>query len=93
MSSHIIFISDSEGFNNVKIVVSGGFNAEKIADFEKQNTPVDIYGVGSSLLKVNINFTGDNVLLDGEKQAKAGRKYRPNPRLECVLYDDNEVKL
>lgn len=83
---------DKEGFTDVKIVVSGGFNAEKIADFEKQNTPVDIYGVGSSLLKVNINFTGDNVLLDGKEQAKAGRKYRPNPRLERVLYNDNEVK-
>lgn len=83
---------DNEGFHNVKIVVSGGFNAEKISDFEKQNTPVDIYGVGSSLLKVNISFTGDNVLLDGKEQAKAGRKYRPNPRLERVLYDDNLVK-
>lgn len=83
---------DKEGFQNVKIVVSGGFNAEKITNFEKENTPVDIYGVGSSLLKVNISFTGDNVLVDGEEQAKAGRKYRPNPRLERVLYDDNAVK-
>ncbi|MHC5226040.1 nicotinate phosphoribosyltransferase [Ignatzschineria sp. LJL83] len=83
---------DKEGFQNVKIVVSGGFNAEKITYFEKENTPVDIYGVGSSLLKVNISFTGDNVLVDGEEQAKAGRKYRPNPRLERVLYDDNSVK-
>ncbi|GGZ76667.1 nicotinate phosphoribosyltransferase [Ignatzschineria indica] len=83
---------DREGFNNVKIVVSGGFNAEKIAEFEKQNTPVDIYGVGSSLLKVNISFTGDNVLLDGQEQAKAGRRYRPNPRLERVLYGDNEIR-
>lgn len=83
---------DREGFHNVKIVVSGGFNAEKIAHFEKQNTPVDLYGVGSSLLKVNISFTGDNVLLDGKMQAKAGRKYRPNPRLEQVFYNENEVK-
>ncbi len=83
---------DNEGFQSVKIVVSGGFTAEKIAAFEKQNTPVDFYGVGSSLLKVNISFTGDNVLLDGEPEAKAGRKYRPNPRLEPVLYDDNIVK-
>ena len=83
---------DREVFNNVNIVVSGGFNAEKIAEFEKQNTPVDIYGVGSSLLKVNISFTGDNVLLDGQEQAKAGRRYRPNPRLERVLYGDNEIR-
>ncbi len=83
---------DKEGFHNVKIVVSGGFNAEKIKAFEAANTPVDFYGVGSSLLKVNISFTGDNVLLNGKEEAKAGRKYRPNPRLERVNYHDNEVK-
>lgn len=75
---------DKEGFQHVKIVVTGGFNEERILEFEKQNVPVDIYGVGSSLLKLNIGFTGDNVLLNGEPEAKAGRKYRPNPRLEKV---------
>ncbi|PWA09478.1 nicotinate phosphoribosyltransferase [Pueribacillus theae] len=75
---------DAEGFNHVKIVASGGFNEERILEFEKKNVPVDMYGVGSSLLKINIGFTGDNVLLNGEPQAKAGRKYRPNPRLEKV---------
>lgn len=77
---------DAEGYTNVKIVVSGGFNPKKIEEFEAQNTPVDVYGVGSSLLKVNVSFTGDNVLLDGEPQAKAGRILRPNPRLEVVEY-------
>ncbi|MCH1625347.1 nicotinate phosphoribosyltransferase [Fredinandcohnia quinoae] len=75
---------DNEGYNHVKIVVTGGFNEERISEFEKQNVPVDLYGVGSSLLKINIGFTGDNVLLNGEPEAKAGRKYRPNPRLEKV---------
>ncbi|PLR98178.1 nicotinate phosphoribosyltransferase [Bacillus sp. T33-2] len=75
---------DAEGFSHVKIVVSGGFNENRILDFEKHNVPVDMYGVGGSLLKINIGFTGDNVLLDGEHQAKAGRKFRPNPRLEKV---------
>lgn len=83
---------DKEGFYDVKIVVSGGFNAEKIKAFEAANTPVDFYGVGSSLLKVNISFTGDNVLLNGKEEAKAGRRYRPNPRLERVYYRDNEIK-
>ncbi len=52
--------------------------------------PVDIYGVGSSLLKMNIGFTGDNVELNGKPEAKAGRKYRPNPRLERVQLETRE---
>jgi nicotinate phosphoribosyltransferase len=75
---------DREGFHHVKIVVSGGFNEERIIEFEKQGVPVDMYGVGRSLLKIHIGFTGDNVLLNGKHQAKAGRRYRPNPRLERV---------
>ncbi|KAB2338869.1 nicotinate phosphoribosyltransferase [Cytobacillus depressus] len=75
---------DDEGFQHVKIVVSGGFNESRILEFEKQGVPVDMYGVGSSLLKINIGFTGDNVLINGKHAAKAGRRYRPNPRLELV---------
>jgi len=75
---------NDEGFHHVKIMVTGGFNVERISEFEKRGVPVDLYGVGSSLLKVNIGFTGDNVLLNGKPQAKAGRRYRPNPRLERV---------
>jgi nicotinate phosphoribosyltransferase len=75
---------DMEGFNHVKIVVSGGFSEQRIKEFEEQNVPVDLYGVGGSLLKIHIGFTGDNVMLNGEPQAKAGRKYRFNERLEKV---------
>ena len=39
--------------HNVKIVVSGGFNPEKIKRFEKLDVPVDIYAVGSSLFNNN----------------------------------------
>lgn len=77
---------DNEGFDFVKIMASGGFDEKRILEFEKQNVPVDMYGVGRSLLKVNISFTGDNVLLNGVHSAKEGRKYRPNPRLEKVEY-------
>lgn len=45
-----------------------------------------MYGVGSNLLKIHIGFTGDDVLLNGEPEAKAGRKYKPNPRLEKVEF-------
>ncbi len=75
---------DEEGFTHVKIVVSGGFNESRIQEFEEYGVPVDTYGVGSSLLKINIGFTGDNVLINGKHAAKAGRRYRPNPRLEKV---------
>ncbi|WP_207896730.1 nicotinate phosphoribosyltransferase [Cricetibacter osteomyelitidis] len=75
---------DAAGFPKVKIIVSGGFDAEKIRRFRQCNAPVDSYGVGSSLLKVNIGFTGDCVKLNGVEQAKQGRKYSPNPRLSAV---------
>lgn len=81
---------DKEGFQHVKIVVSGGFTEERILEFEKSNVPVDMYGVGSSLLKIHIGFTGDNVLLNGKPEAKAGRRFRPNPRLEKVEYIKEE---
>ena len=46
--------------------------------------PVDSYGVGSTLIRGENDFTADVVLLDGEPCAKVGRWYRPNPRLEAV---------
>ena len=76
---------DAEGFGEVKIVVSGGLDVEKIRSFTEQDVPVDSYGVGSSLFKENYDFTADVVLLEGAPVAKAGRAYRPNPRLERVL--------
>jgi len=75
---------DAEGFRDVKIVVSGGFTADKIRDFHRQEVPVDAYGVGSSLFQGRFDFTADVVLLDGKPCAKVGREYRPNPRLERV---------
>jgi nicotinate phosphoribosyltransferase len=75
---------DADGYERVKIVVSGGFTAEKIADFEAKGVPVDAYGIGSSLLRGANDFTADVVLTDGRASAKAGRGYRPNDRLELV---------
>jgi nicotinate phosphoribosyltransferase len=75
---------DSDGFERVKIVVSGGFTAEKIREFEHRQVPVDSYGVGSSLIRGSNDFTADVVLTDGRPAAKVGRRFRPNPRLELV---------
>ncbi len=72
---------DNAGFSHVRIIVSGGFDAEKIKQFEAQQVPVDAYGVGNALTSGNRSFTADIVLLDGKPAAKAGRTYLPNPRL------------
>jgi nicotinate phosphoribosyltransferase len=75
---------DENGFERVKIVVSGGFDVHRIRDFEEKSVPVDSYGVGSSLIRGDNDFTADIVLTDGLPSAKAGRNYRPSPRLERV---------
>jgi nicotinate phosphoribosyltransferase len=75
---------DGAGFEQVKIVVSGGFTLEKIHAFEQAGVPVDAYGVGSSLIRGANDFTADIVMADGKPAAKAGRRLRVNPRLELV---------
>jgi nicotinate phosphoribosyltransferase len=75
---------DENGFERVRIVVSGGFDVERIREFEAGGVPVDSYGVGSSLIRGANDFTADIVLADGLPAAKVGRSYRPNPRLELV---------
>jgi nicotinate phosphoribosyltransferase len=75
---------DRDGFEEVRIVVSGGFTAERISAFESTGVPVDAYGLGSSLIRGSNDFTSDIVLSDGRPAAKVGRHIRPNPRLELV---------
>ena len=77
---------------NVKIVVSGGFNPDKMRKFERLGVPADIYAVGSWLFNNNAgtvtDFTGDvvRVKVHGEwiDMAKVGRKSLDNPDLERV---------
>jgi nicotinate phosphoribosyltransferase len=75
---------DAAGHPQVRIVASGGFTAERIREFESQGVPVDAYGVGSSLIRGDNDFTADIVRVDGRPCAKFGRHYSPNPRLERV---------
>lgn len=78
---------------DVKIVVTGGFNAKKIRAFEEQGVPADIYGVGSTFLEnseeTNNDFTADIVRVklqeDWYNLAKVGRCVSENPCLEKVL--------
>lgn len=75
---------DAAGHAAVRIVASGGFDAERIRRFEAAGVPVDAYGVGSSLIRGSNDFTGDVVRVDGRPCAKVGRAESPNPRLERV---------
>ncbi|MGI8549332.1 MAG: quinolinate phosphoribosyl transferase [Dehalococcoidia bacterium] len=72
---------DREGFPEVKIVASGGFNPEKITRFQRLGVPVDMFGVGSALFAGAAgayDYTADVV----RPVAKVGRQYRANKRLE-----------
>jgi len=75
---------DRAGFDDVRIVVSGGFTAAKIRAFEEASVPVDSYGVGSALIRGENDFTGDIVLVDGRPRGKRGRELNANPALERV---------
>jgi nicotinate phosphoribosyltransferase len=77
---------------SVKIVVSGGFNRDRIQEYEQAGVPVDVYAVGSSTLRndpqTNTDFTMDVVRLwiDGQwvDMAKVGRQPCDNKDLQPV---------
>lgn len=75
---------DAAGHVHVKIIVSGGFDAAKIAHFEAEEVPADIYGVGSSLVMGNHEFTADVVMVEGEPCSKKGRSFQDNHRLDEI---------
>jgi len=83
---------DKEGFQHVKIIVSGGFDRQKIEAFENLGVPVDAYGVGSAFMRGQYDFTADVVRVEGQPMAKVGRSYNPNPRLQKVVFPDNGRK-
>ena len=78
---------DQEGYDHVRITVSGGLNPERIAYFKEQVAPVDSFAVGSYISGATpIDFTGDIKEIDGTPIAKRGRipGLTPSPRLEPV---------
>jgi nicotinate phosphoribosyltransferase len=75
---------DQAGHPHVRIVVSGGFTAERIREFEGTGVPVDAYGVGSSLIRGSNDYTADVVMVDGRPCSKVGRSLHPNARLDRV---------
>ena len=76
---------DAAGHKHVRIIVSGGFDAAKIARFEAESVPADIYGVGSSLVIGNHDFTADVVMVGGKPCSKKGRSFNDNPQLNEVV--------
>ena len=76
----------------VQIVVSGGFNRDRVARFERLGVPVDSYGIGSTFLRndknSNVDFTLDIVRVKvGDRwvdMPKVGRRPGVNPDLERV---------
>jgi nicotinate phosphoribosyltransferase len=75
---------DAEGYGDVKIIVSGGFDVARIHQFEEDGVPVDGYGVGTALFDGHFEFTADVVQVNGKAESKVGRKLQENPRLERV---------
>ncbi|HLX35709.1 MAG TPA: nicotinate phosphoribosyltransferase [Candidatus Limnocylindrales bacterium] len=78
---------DQAGFDHVRIVVSGGFDPERIRFFREAEAPVDSYAVGSYISGASpIDFTGDIKEIDGRPIAKRGRipGRTPSPRLRVV---------
>lgn len=76
---------DDAGYTHVRIVASGGFDAEKIRRFEELGVPVDVYGVGSALVHGGgFDHTADIVRVNDKDLAKTGRRYTESDRLHVV---------
>ena len=78
---------DQAGFGHVRIIVSGGFNPERIRLFKDVRAPVDSFAVGSYISGARpIDFTGDLKEIDGQPIAKRGRipGITHSPRLEKI---------
>ena len=77
---------------DVKIIVSGGFNQNKIRWFEEEKVPVDVYAVGSAAFDNHgptvTDFTADvvRVKVDGKwvNMAKVGRRPNENSDLTRI---------
>ncbi len=78
---------DNEGFQHVRITVSGGLTPDRIRYFKEAGAPVHSYAVGSHISGARpIDFTGDIKEIDGRPIAKRGRipGVTESPRLKLV---------
>jgi nicotinate phosphoribosyltransferase len=80
---------DASGYKHVRIVASGGFDAEKIRRFEDLGVPVDVYGVGSALVHgTTFDHTADIVRVEGRAVGKVGRGYTAGERLHAIDWEE-----
>ncbi|MAS34424.1 MAG: nicotinate phosphoribosyltransferase [Anaerolineaceae bacterium] len=87
------WVDEAKAFcRQVKIVASGGFDRARIENYERENVPVDMYGVGSRFFQ-NDSSTSTDYSMDivrvkpGDqwiKMAKVGRQPCDNSDLEPV---------
>jgi len=77
---------DEAGGKQVKIAVSGGFNPDKVREFERVGARVDVYAVGENAFQGSTPFTSDVVGYYEDDRfircAKVGREYRANPHMK-----------
>ena len=71
---------DQVGWKNTKIIISSGLNLDRIKQIINKKIPADIFGVGASLNKLNLNITGDLVIKNNKHQAKFGRQLFIDPK-------------
>lgn len=64
---------DNNGLEKTKIIVSSSLDLNKITTLEKKKAPIDFYGIGSSLIQINLHCTADLVMLNNKHEAKHGR--------------------
>jgi nicotinate phosphoribosyltransferase len=79
---------DQAGFPGVGIYVSGGMDAERVAEFVSAGAPVDSFGIGMAISSAPpIGFTADIKEVEGRPWTKRGRipGLMPNQRLRRVL--------
>jgi nicotinate phosphoribosyltransferase len=82
---------DQAGHDHVRIIVSGGFDPDRIRAFKEADAPVDSFAVGSYISGASpMDFTGDLKEIDGRAIAKRGRipGLTPSPRLQRVELAD-----
>ena len=79
---------DLAGFKHVEIMVSGGFNPDRIRHYVEVDAPVNTFGVGSYIAgAVPIGIIADIHEIEGRPIAKRGRTpgVTDNPRLARVM--------
>lgn len=69
---------DSNGGEHIKIIISSGINLDEVKYYNKNNSAIDYFGIGSYLNHLSVHITADLVYLDDIPQAKFGRKLAKN---------------